>query len=335
MAGKFNLNQLLTDVSKKAASGKEGHKSSSTMSSKIKVISVYDLIPSEDNFYSMNAIEELKGKIELAGKILQNLVVLPLGDGKYKVVSGHRRRAASIALVEEGKVQYEFVPCMVEENEADAEVQAIREEIMLIAANSQREKTAWDKLEEVRRTRALMERAKKQSKLPGGLRDLVAKVLHTSPTQIGRYDAIARNLSSDFMEELKQERINISTAYELSGLTEQEQATAFNRFKDSGTISIKDAKAKKTEPVQLKRKQEGSPDPVTRGREATSTVSVQNQIEKTGCTSETMLCRAIDLITLMIDNAKEGQMMTVTADDIKSLEIVLHILKQKQDEKTE
>lgn len=334
MAGKFNLNQLLTDVSKKATSGKEGHKSSSTMSSKIKVISVYDLIPSEDNFYSMNAIEELKGKIELAGKILQNLVVLPLDDGKYKVVSGHRRRAASIALVEEGKVQYEFVPCMVEENEADAEVQAIREEIMLIAANSQREKTAWDKLEEVLRTRALMERAKKQSKLPGGLRDLVAKALHTSPTQIGRYDAIARNLSSDFMEELKRERINISTAYELSGLTEQEQATAFSQFKDSGTISIKDAKAKKTEPVQQKRKQEGSPDPVSRGRESTSSVSEQSQIEKTGCTSETMLCRATDLITLMIDNAKEGQMMTATADDIKSLEIVLHILKQKQDEKT-
>lgn len=251
MAGKFNLNQLLTDVSKQAASGGGLTPSTSGTASEIKKISVYDLVPSDDNFYSMNDIEELKGKIELAGKVLQNLVVVPLDSGKYKVISGHRRRVASISLVEEGKPQYEFVPCSVEENEADAEVQAIREEIMLIAANSQREKTAWDKLEEVRRTRALLERAKKQEKIPGGLRDLVAKALHTSPAQIGRYDAIIKNLSTTFTEELKQDRINISTAYELSGLTQEEQKTAFDEYKDSGTISIKDARAKKPETIQI------------------------------------------------------------------------------------
>ena len=97
-------------------------------------LSVYDLVPSDDNFYSMGGIEELKSNIELAGKVLQNLIVVPLDGGKYKVISGHRRRLASISLVEEGKPQYEFVPCVIETDEADAEVQAIREEIMLIAA---------------------------------------------------------------------------------------------------------------------------------------------------------------------------------------------------------
>lgn len=247
MAGKFNLNQLLTDVSKSAAPGGNPQAATTRTADNIVKLSVYDLVPSDDNFYSMNDIEELKSKIELAGKVLQNLVVVPLDGGKYKVIAGHRRRLASISLVEEGKPEYEFVPCVVEANEADAEVQAIREEIMLIATNSQREKTAWDKLEEARRTRALLEKIKKQEKIPGGLRDLVAKALHTSPAQIGRYDAILKNLCPEFVEEIKQDRINISTAYELSGLSLEDQQAAFAEYKESGTISIKDARAKKPE----------------------------------------------------------------------------------------
>lgn len=187
-------------------------------------MSVFDLVPSEDNFYSMNDIEELKSKIELAGKVLQNFIVVPLGGGKYKVLSGHRRRLAVLALVEEGKPEFEFVPCTIEVDEQDAEVRAIREEIMLIAANSQREKTAWDKIEETRRTRALLEKIRKQEKLPGDMRKLVAQTLNTSPAQIGRFDAIIRNLCPEFTEELKADRINISTAYELSGLSAEEQA---------------------------------------------------------------------------------------------------------------
>lgn len=363
MAGKFNLNQLLTDVSKQAASGGGLNTSASNMASEIKKISVYDLVPSDDNFYSMNDIEELKGKIELAGKVLQNLVVVPLQNGKYKVISGHRRRVASIALVEEGKPQYEFVPCSVEENEADAEVQAIREEIMLIAANSQREKTAWDKLEEVRRTRALLERAKKQEKIPGGLRDLVAKALHTSPAQIGRYDAIIKNLSPTFTEELKQDRINISTAYELSGLTQEEQKTAFNEYKESGTISIKDARAKKPEPqpekeepphptvkheIQSEHEKPAAPvientdrqrDPVQENEKPIQKKQEQPKAEpkqeeppteSIGCSNAEMISKAIDLIELMIDGVKEDQAATIAVDDVAPLEAALAILKQKR-----
>lgn len=71
--------------------------------SEIKKISVFDLVPSEDNFYSMREIEELKAAIEIAGKVLQNLTVVPLDGGKYKVIAGHRRRLASLALVERWK----------------------------------------------------------------------------------------------------------------------------------------------------------------------------------------------------------------------------------------
>jgi len=246
--GKFNLNQILNDASKRAAPGGGGQTVHASRTAAIERLSVFDLVPSEDNFYSMNDIEELKSKIELAGKVLQNFIVVPLGAGKYKIISGHRRQAACIALVEEGKQEYELVPCTIEANEEDAEVQAIREEIMLIAANSQREKTAWDKIEETRRTREIFEKIKQQEKLPGDMRKLVAQTLNTSPAQIGRFDAINRNLCPEFMEELKADRINISTAYELSGLSAEDQAAAFEKFQETGEISIRDARERKQDP---------------------------------------------------------------------------------------
>lgn len=239
------MNQILNDASKRAAPGGGGQTAPASRPAEIERLSVFDLVPSEDNFYSMNDIEELKSKIELAGKVLQNFIVVPLGGGKYKVISGHRRRAACIALVEEGKPEFEFVPCTIEADEQDAEVQAIREEIMLIAANSQREKTAWDKIEEARRTRALLKRIKQEEKLPGDMRKLVAQTLNTSPAQIGRFDAITRNLCPAFMEELKADRINISTAYELSGLSTEDQAAAFEEYRETGKVSIRDARERK------------------------------------------------------------------------------------------
>ncbi|MPN01102.1 hypothetical protein SDC9_148305 [bioreactor metagenome] len=236
---------------------------------------------------------------------------------------------------------------------------------MLIAANSQREKTAWDKLEEVRRTRNILERAKKQEKIPGGTRDLVAKALHTSPAQIGRYDAIIKNLSPTFTEELKQDHINISTAYELSGLTQEEQSVAFAEYKESGTISIKDARAKKPDPVQAETKpvQKEPLRPTTQhkiqsereklaapviedfGTMQTSLIeenSDQPQLElapeqneppkeSTGCSYAKMYAEmigeAINAIEFMINEAKKNHEVTISISDVEPLEAALAILK--------
>ena len=100
--GRFNLNQILSDTSKAAAGG--GGAKPRHSESRYEKLSVFDLVPSEDNFYSMREIGELKAAIEIAGKVLQNLVVVPLGDGKYKVIAGHRRRLASIELVNDGNM---------------------------------------------------------------------------------------------------------------------------------------------------------------------------------------------------------------------------------------
>ena len=258
---KFNLNQILSEASKAAASG--GEPIPRPAESRIERISVFDLVPSEENFYSMREIDELKAAIEIAGKVLQNLVVVPMDGGKYKVIAGHRRRLASIALVEEGKPQFEFVPCDIEPNEEAAEDQEVRDGLMLIVTNSQREKTAWDKIEEVRFLREVLEKARTKPRFVAvlqnivatafggaevqadGTRDFIAKVLHTSTTQIGRYDAIIRNLCPAFKAELQEDRINISTAYELSGLNPADQQAAFEDYRESGEISIRTARERK------------------------------------------------------------------------------------------
>ena len=200
--------------------------------------------------------------IELIDR-MQNLTVVPLENGKYKVIAGHRRRLASLSLVEDGKPQYEFVTCSVEPNEEAAEDQEIRDGLNLIVTNSQREKTAWDKIEEVRYLRDVLEKAKTRPRFVAvlqrivatvfgdsrvqadGTRDFIAKVLHTSPAQIGRYDTIIRHLSPEFKEELKEDRINLSTAYELAGLPEEEQRAAFDDYQRTGEISIKAARERK------------------------------------------------------------------------------------------
>ena len=64
-------------------------------------------------------------------------------------------------------------------------------------------------------------------------------MLHTSTTQIGRYDTIIRHLSPEFTEELKADRINLSTAYELAGLPAENQNAAFKEYHLTGAISIK------------------------------------------------------------------------------------------------
>ena len=184
----------------------------------IERISYSKLVPSEDNFYSMQEIEELKTAIELAGRVLNNLVVTPLEDGKYKILSGHRRHRAVGMLLDE----------------------AVREQVLLIAANSQREKTAWDKLEEVRRMRDLQRQAKAERGLNGRVRDLVARSLNISSSRVAKYDSILNNLISPLMEEIKADHLPISTAYELSKLDAEHQQAAFTGFTQTGKLPTGD-----------------------------------------------------------------------------------------------
>jgi len=242
--GKFNLASLLDNQAQQKAGKPQAGKDNF----EIVPISVFDIEPSADNFYSVEQIEELKTAIELAGGIKQNGVVVPLGNGKYKVIAGHRRRLALLKLVKEGKPEYEFFPCKIESSEAEAQKQADREELLLILTNSQREKTDWEKMEEVRRLRLILERNGQK-----GIRHKLAAALETSPTAIGRLDAISKHLIPEFKEEMREQRLGVSAAYELSGLPEAEQQQALREYAADQGFSVAAVRGKKKAAAEMQK----------------------------------------------------------------------------------
>lgn len=253
--GKFNLASLLDN--QKQGETKEKPKRDQKKAFEVVPISVFDIEPSEENFYSVEQIQELKTAIELAGGIKQNGVVVPLGNGKYKAIAGHRRRLALISFVEDGKSEYEFFPCKIEDNEEETQVQADREEMLLILTNSQRDKTDWEKMEEVRRLRAIMERNHQK-----GIRTKLAETLNASPASIGRLDAIAKHLITEFKEEMREKRLGVSAAYELSGLPEEEQRRALEEYKTNNGFTVEAARQKKEVPAE-KQAAAGAEEPET------------------------------------------------------------------------
>ena len=214
----------------------------------LKYIDVEDLVPSEDNFYSMSAIDELAGLIELSGGVKQPGLVVPLGGGKYKLLSGHRRRLASLQLVKQGKEAYRKMPCMVEDAEREQgpeadELRAIDEAILLITTNGQREKTDWDKVQEATRLRALLEKKRRFEKIPGETRKIIAEQLGTTPAQVGRYDSIEKHLIPLFKAWLEKGKIGISVAYELSTLPEDVQEIAAEECRETrAPVTLEDVR---------------------------------------------------------------------------------------------
>ena len=246
--GKFNLMELLNAQAERnapqASDGTEAQHQKPAY--EIAALSVHSLVPSEGNFYSMAEIEKLKRDIELAGGVKQNLTVTPLDDGRYKILSGHRRCRACLELVQEGKPEYEFIPCGIEPPQPDKEMQAIREELLIITTNSQREKTDWDRVQETKHLHDVLQRYKAHGgKLPGRVREIIADTLNTSAAQVGRMGAIAKNLIPEFQEEMREKRLGISAAYELSGLPEEQQRAAYAEHREKGGLSVSDAKQRK------------------------------------------------------------------------------------------
>lgn len=236
---KFNMMELLNNSSKDA----EVKKKDKNVKFKTILVDVNDLVPSDDNFYSIDeeGISELKNSIEVFG-LQQNLVVKKIENDKYEIIAGHRRYLALKKLTEEGKEQFKYAPCKVEAEEED-----IRSKLLLLITNSTaRQLTDWEKTQQAEKLKELLTEYKKQEKLPGRVREIVADILNVATSKVARMESISKNLSKNLKEEFKDNNINISTAYEASKLPEDKQKEVYEELKDKGNITIQDVK-KKTE----------------------------------------------------------------------------------------
>lgn len=210
-----------------------------------------DLIPSKDNFYSTEDTEKLKQSIKALG-ILQPLLIEERG-GKDYILAGHSRRKCCLELIEEGLDRFRKIPCVykpkIELSTASEEDEIIRK-IIIIQSNTYREKTDWEKMTEALQMEELVKELRKKTDLEGKTREIVSDLIGVSSTQIGRYHSINSNLSESLMNAFKQNKLNISTATELSGLNEKYQTQACELLENAGQLALNDAKLLKAQQEQ-------------------------------------------------------------------------------------
>lgn len=211
-------------------------------------ISIFKMYRNTMNFYDLSGIEELAGEILMYG-LKQNLELVyePNEQGEYKIIAGERRWLALKMLVEKGYKEFEMATCKLTTPQDSDE-----EQVEIIIANAYRIKSVKDLIEEEQRLKASLERIKaaggtiKGYDLQSGrLRDVIATILKTSKTKIAQMESVSNNLIPEFREELTKERLTFSAAYELSGMSAEEQREALGKYMETGELSYKEVKGMK------------------------------------------------------------------------------------------
>lgn len=224
-----------------------------------KDISIFKMYRNTMNFYDLGGIEELAGDILMYG-LKQNLELVyePCEQGEYRIVAGERRWLALKMLVEKGYKEFEMATSkMTTPQDSD------EEQVEIIIANAYRVKTIKDTIEEEQRLKTSLERMKATGRKikgydlqTGRLRDVISQMLHMSKTKIAQIESVSNNLIPEFKEELDKERLTFSAAYELAGMTEDEQREALGTYMETGELSHKDIKEMKEEKAASEKKED-------------------------------------------------------------------------------
>lgn len=201
MAG-FDLSAVLKDVSK--------------LDTEEQIVKIdLDLIdPDPDNFYLLTDLDELAANIETIG-LQQPLRVRPGNDGRFVIVSGHRRRAACMMIRDGGSDMFaQGVPCIVEYGEGSRAMQELR----LIYANSAtRVLSAAEISKQAERVEALLYELQAQGMVfPGRMRDHVAAACQASKSKLARLHAIRANLIPELLAYFDSNEMVEDVAYQLS-----------------------------------------------------------------------------------------------------------------------
>lgn len=218
-------------------------------------ISVKKMYSNDMNFYSRQDIEELSNLI-LAVGLIENMAVTydPCEKGEYRIISGEMRWRALNLLLEKGYSEFEVATCQIltpaEEHE---------EMVQIIIANSYRTKNIKDQLEEAQKLKESLQYMKEHGltlqgmKLDGKkIRDVVANIMKLSGTKVAQIDGINSNLLPEFVEQLKEGKLTFSAAYELSGMSKEDQEEMLKAHEEGEAPTWKEVReAKRTEPEEV------------------------------------------------------------------------------------
>lgn len=216
----FDVSSIFAEELKKVSKSDTG--------STLREVDVDDLIGNEGNFYSVDeaALEELKNSIALSG-IMDPPTVTEAGDGKYRLISGHRRTAAVRALVAEGREDLRKVPVLVRSPSS-----AAMEELELIMANSTARRLSSAEISEAaQRVERLLYELKEQGvEFPGRMRDHVAEACNVSRTKLANLKTIELNCLKDFRKMWADGKIPDATALELARCDRPFQTRLYDAF---------------------------------------------------------------------------------------------------------
>lgn len=180
----------------------------------LKLVDIDDLVSNNANFYAVDEdkLDELKNSIALSG-IMDPPTVTPAEDGKYRLISGHRRTAAVRSLVAEGREDLRKMPVFVRNPKS-----AAMEELELIMANSTaRVLTSAEISQAAQRVERLLYDLKEQGvEFPGRMRDHVAEACNVSKTKLANLHMIEENLIQDFKAQWAAGKLPDATALELA-----------------------------------------------------------------------------------------------------------------------
>ncbi len=229
MAKKLDVGALLGDTMSKL----------NTM--QVREIALDQLEENPDNSYAQTGIDELAESIEVIG-LQQPLVVVPVEDGRFRILAGHRRRSALKMLARE------TAPCVVLDADLDPSLRTLILHWTNTLARGGAGLTGEGIYEAAKEIKEALLDLKQRGvlELPGKLRAYVADVLKVSEAAIAREDSINAHLSKTWKAERKKYSINDSVAYELSQCSEELQSELHDLYKgDFWQLDAKDVKAHK------------------------------------------------------------------------------------------
>lgn len=220
MAKKLDMNAYFNRASQKPE----------TLPESVHMLEMSALVVNQQNFYSIADIVVLAADI-LRNGIRQPLVVVMQQDGvTYRLISGHRRLVALQYLKDQGEAVPEKVPCIIRRFETEAdEIEAI------ISANCQRDKTIEDELNELKYLQPIFRRRFEEAKPGGKFRAYFARQLGLSESTLKRKLELLK-LSPALLNRLKEGKLPLSAAYELTGLSPKEQEEAEQALPEDGSV---------------------------------------------------------------------------------------------------
>ncbi len=231
---------------------------------KIIYVDVYELESNPKNFYGLRDIDGLAGLIAVS-HFVEPLTVFQKADGKYVIISGHRRRAAIQKLLEDGVYNERKLPCIVKTPEKisieqdNGETVEFDEDAVnmlhLIASNrgQREERTVEEKLQEIRFLEKFAKAIyhQKDRGTRGRFRTFFAEeILNISKSQLQRLNSMEK-LTDEVKQAVDDKKISETAAMELATMTPEEQNASLEKILSGevkGTVQeIQNMKAPKTE----------------------------------------------------------------------------------------